>query len=479
MEEIMKKLMSLIVFCLMLTSFVQIVYGWGETQWVSMDSKLPDGWMIIKEGWDDYQIIDLNNAPYGTELEVLDERNLPTGWVSLGSDGWNGYNIRCLIHDTTPPTAPANLQYIVTAGSVILSWLASTDLVGVTGYNIYKDNSKIDSTKETTYTVTDLTPDTQYSFAVRATDAENESTPSVVPVKTDPDYESPTPPSNLRLVAKTSSSITVGWDNSSDNHKVAGYNVYLNGVKIASSPTNSYQITGLTPYTEYSFTVEAFDPTGNISARSVSLFETTSNIVSTNISYYLNDWGSGGSVSISIKNNSTTAIQGWTLEWYYSGNQKITNMWLANYQQSGNCVTVSNADFNATIPADSQVSFGFNITYSGTNTDPTSFILNGIKCDLENQAALSINCESKWHGATINWSGYKSESIQGYQVLRTESADAPSASTEISQITQTPSVTYNDLLPDKTYYIWVRVVDQNGNVSRWYSKAFAAKHETP
>jgi hypothetical protein len=37
--------------------------------------------------------------------------------------------------------------------------------------------------------------------------------------------------------------------------------------------------------------------------------------------------GSGASVSITIKNNGTTAINGWTLAWNFAGNQTITNMW--------------------------------------------------------------------------------------------------------------------------------------------------------
>jgi fibronectin type 3 domain-containing protein len=41
-----------------------------------------------------------------------------------------------VISDTTPPTAPTNLTATVTGGNVALSWTASTDNVGVTGYQL-------------------------------------------------------------------------------------------------------------------------------------------------------------------------------------------------------------------------------------------------------------------------------------------------------------------------------------------------------
>jgi hypothetical protein len=48
--------------------------------------------------------------------------------------------------DTTPPSAPANLSAVaVSSDRVDLSWQASTDDVGVTGYRIYRDGALIDT----------------------------------------------------------------------------------------------------------------------------------------------------------------------------------------------------------------------------------------------------------------------------------------------------------------------------------------------
>jgi len=90
----------------------------------------------------------------------------------------------------------------------------------------------------------------------------------------------------------------------------------------------------------------------------------------------LNDWGSGATCEVIIKNNSTSVINGWTLVWNYSGTQKVINLWNGSYTQSGTEVTVKNAAYNGTISPNGTVSFGFNISYSGTNTKPTEFKLN-------------------------------------------------------------------------------------------------------
>jgi GH43 family beta-xylosidase len=96
------------------------------------------------------------------------------------------------------------------------------------------------------------------------------------------------------------------------------------------------------------------------------------------------DWGSGGTINVTIKNNTTTAVNGWTLAWTFPGNQTITNMWNASYTQSGATVSVKDAGFNATIGANGGTAgFGFNINYSGTNGKPTSFTLNGTACQVQ------------------------------------------------------------------------------------------------
>jgi GH43 family beta-xylosidase len=96
------------------------------------------------------------------------------------------------------------------------------------------------------------------------------------------------------------------------------------------------------------------------------------------------DWGTGGTVNVTIKNNTATAVNGWTLAWTFPGNQTITNMWNGTFTQNGPDLSVKDAGFNATIGANGgTASFGFNFNYSGTNGKPTSFTLNGTACQVQ------------------------------------------------------------------------------------------------
>src|SRR5262249_10340898 len=74
--------------------------------------------------------------------------------------------------DTVPPSVPQNLTATAVSSSQInLSWNASTDNVGVTGYRIYRGDARIATTASTQYSVTGLLPSTVYSFRVVAYDA--------------------------------------------------------------------------------------------------------------------------------------------------------------------------------------------------------------------------------------------------------------------------------------------------------------------
>ena len=73
--------------------------------------------------------------------------------------------------DTQPPTAPANLAASAGQTSLALSWSASSDNVGVAGYNVYLNGSRVGSSTGTAYTLSGLNCGTGYSVAVEAYDA--------------------------------------------------------------------------------------------------------------------------------------------------------------------------------------------------------------------------------------------------------------------------------------------------------------------
>ncbi|WP_338775860.1 cellulase family glycosylhydrolase [Streptomyces sp. DG1A-41] len=84
--------------------------------------------------------------------------------------------------DTTPPTAPGTPAASgVTSSSATLTWAAATDATGVTGYDVVRigggSETVVTSTARTTATVTGLSPDTPYTFAVYARDAAGNRSP--------------------------------------------------------------------------------------------------------------------------------------------------------------------------------------------------------------------------------------------------------------------------------------------------------------
>ncbi|MBN2102811.1 DNRLRE domain-containing protein [bacterium] len=74
--------------------------------------------------------------------------------------------------DTMPPSVPAGLTAIpVSSGNIDLSWEASADNTGVTGYCVYRDGIEIIQTTQTFYSDASLLPATSYSYQVEAVDA--------------------------------------------------------------------------------------------------------------------------------------------------------------------------------------------------------------------------------------------------------------------------------------------------------------------
>ena len=95
--------------------------------------------------------------------------------------------------------------------------------------------------------------------------------------------------------------------------------------------------------------------------RSSSLSSSSSSTANNNAncSYVVtNDWGSGYTASIRIKNNGTSAINGWSVSWNYNEPSRITNSWNANLTGS-NPYTATGLSWNSIIQPGQTAEFGF------------------------------------------------------------------------------------------------------------------------
>ncbi len=208
--------------------------------------------------------------------------------------------------DTQAPSVPANLSASnITETTVDLSWNASNDNVGVTGYDVYQGTSLLGTVTGTGANITGLTAATSYTFSVRAKDAAGNVSASsnTVNVTTDSgstaDTQAPSVPANLSAFNITETTADLSWNASSDNVGVTGYDVYMDGSLLGTVTGTGANITGLVADTSYSFSVRAKDAAGNVSGASNTVNITTAG-------------GSGGPVDdLLLGSYFETGLDGW------------------------------------------------------------------------------------------------------------------------------------------------------------------------
>lgn len=94
----------------------------------------------------------------------------------------------------------------------------------------------------------------------------------------------------------------------------------------------------------------------------------------------VNTWPAGFQGQAVLTNTGRAAVHGWALGWTFPSDQKITQLWNGAYTQSGNAVSVTNASYNPAIRPGGAVTIGFTGTFTGNNTSPSAFTLNGRAC---------------------------------------------------------------------------------------------------
>ena len=98
------------------------------------------------------------------------------------------------------------------------------------------------------------------------------------------------------------------------------------------------------------------------------------------VSYTPSNWQGGFTANVTITNNGSSTMNGWTLAFGFPGDQKITNSWNATLTQTGASVTAPNLGYNATISPGGSQSFGFQGNWTTNDASPASFTVNGMTC---------------------------------------------------------------------------------------------------
>jgi YD repeat-containing protein len=215
---------------------------------------------------------------YSYRVRARDAANNRSGYSNV---------VAVVTPDTTKPTTPGTITPVIASSSQInLSWIASTDNVAVTGYQIDRCTGascsnyvQIATSTTNAFSNIGLTANTSYRYRVRAVDAAGNvsSNATAVTAKTlVADVQVPTAPTNLTANAVSSTQINLSWTASSDNIGVSNYLIErCQGVncvsysQVASTATITYSDTGLVSGS-YSYRVRATDAANNLSPYSLA-----------------------------------------------------------------------------------------------------------------------------------------------------------------------------------------------------------------
>ena len=365
--------------------------------------------------------------------------------------------------DATKPSAPSGLTATaVSANRIDLAWNAASDNVGVTEYRIYRDGSatpiaSVDGST-LTYSDTSVSAATTYTYTVTAADAAgHESDASNSASASTGDNVAPSKPTGLSASAVSGIQINLSWTASSDNVGVTAYRIYRDGsanpVATVNAPATSYNDTGLTPATAYTYTVKAVDAAGNASDASDPASATTLDTVAPSKPAGL----------------SATAVSGTQINLSWTASTDNVGVTAYRIFRNGSINPVATVNAPATTYNDTGLNPGTAYTYTvkaadaagnaSVASDPASATtLDTIAPTAPGGLTAATLSDSQikltWTAATDN------VAVTGYRIFRNAGA------TPIGSVGGT-TLTYTDgsAAADTAYSYTVKAVDAAGNLS--------------
>jgi fibronectin type 3 domain-containing protein len=371
---------------------------------------------------------------------------------------------------------------VVSPAQINLSWTASTDNVGVTGYKVERcqgagcsNFAQIATPTATTFSDTGLTGSTSYSYRVRATDAAGNLSPYSALATMATPAPTLTAPSNLAATAASSTQINLTWTASTETGgTISGYLVERcsgagcsNFAQIATPATTSYNDTGLAASTSYSYRVRATDASNDLSPYSNTASSTTSHnspSAPTNLTAT-----AAGPVQINLSWTASTE-QGGTISQYLI--ERCQGAGCSNFAQVGTSATTSlnNAGLTASTSytyrvraSDTLNNLGlYSATATAVTTAPTLTAPTGLTATTASPVQINLS----WTASTESGG-----TISKYLVERCLGAGC----TSFAQVGTSTTISFNDaaLLGSTSYTYRVRATDAANNLSPYSATATA------
>ncbi|WP_405246929.1 fibronectin type III domain-containing protein [Cellulophaga sp. Asnod2-G02] len=369
-------------------------------------------------------------------------------------------NVSITALDNQAPTSPSNLVATATTETTTnLSWTAATDNIGVSNYEVFQDGISVGLTGgATSFVVTNLNPETTYTYTVSAIDNSNnvsvQSSSVEVTTLTLSDTEIPSMPTGIVADNITTTDISLNWTAATDNVAVTDYEVFQEGVSIGfTGGATTYAVSGLAPETTYNFTIAAIDAAANSSAQSNNLLVTTLALPDTE----------APTVPTALIANSitTTSI---TLNWTAA----TDNVAVTDYEVFQEGVSLGLSDGTTTFFVDGltpETAYNFTVTAldaaSNTSGQSTSVSVNtlaipdteapSIPTNLlaDNITTTSVNLS--WTAATDN------TEVVDYEIFQDGVAIGLSSGSVVFAV--------NGLTPETTYNFTITALDAAANSS--------------
>jgi chitodextrinase len=261
------------------------------------------------------------------------------------------------------------------------------------------------------------------------------------------DQTAPSVPAGLSATTRTATSITLGWTASTDNVGVTGYKIFRGGTQVGTSSTTSYTNTGLTPSSNYSYTILAVDAAGNSSAQSGPLAtsttaDTTTPSVPTGLTV-----GTRSLTSIQFSWTASTDNVGVTGYKIFRGGTQVGTSSTTSYTDTG---LTTNTSYSYTVAASDAAGNASAQSSSSSFSTLADTTAPSVPAGLSSPSQTSTTISLSWAASTDN------VGISGYKIYRGGTL-----------LTTTTGTTYTDTgLTDGTSYSYaVAAYDATGNAS--------------
>ncbi|MDA8686255.1 fibronectin type III domain-containing protein, partial [Robiginitalea sp.] len=256
------------------------------------------------------------------------------------------------------------------------------------------------------------------------------------------DVNPPSSPTNLLATNTTATGTTLSWTAATDDVGVASYEIFQDDVSIGTSgAATTFNVTGLTNFTNYSFTVVAADAAGNPSSASNALNVRT-----------LDNQAPNGVTDLAA---SGTTASSTVLTW----SAVTDNAGVTNYQILNGGAFVANAGTNTTFTVtdlSSLTSYNFTVVAQDAagNSAVASNIVNVTTLDdIAPEAITDLSASNTTATSTVlSWSAvFDNGGVTNYEVFQNGASigDAGTATTfTVTGLTQATSYTFTVIAQD-------------------------------